>query len=210
MAKSEKKIPSRIKDKKKTWYKLIAPKEFGNKVLGESYLETADVGQSRTFIINLKDITGNIRDQNAYVHFLVDKVEGSQLHTKAIGYELTAAFVKRLVRKNSDRLDTFSTLKTADGKQFVLKGLLLTTNKTHQTIRAALRKEYDLFFQEEASKSDTETFISNVVSYKLQSTLKRKLSKIYPLREVSVRMLKVMSQATDASQPVQQKVVQPA
>ena len=39
MAQKSKKKVSKIKVKKKVWYKVIAPKIFGNKEIGESYLQ---------------------------------------------------------------------------------------------------------------------------------------------------------------------------
>ena len=45
MAKKDKKKVSKIKVKKKTWFKIVAPKIFGNKEIGESYL--VDVEKDR-------------------------------------------------------------------------------------------------------------------------------------------------------------------
>ena len=57
MAKTKKKI-SKIKTKKKIWFKIFAPKLFGQKEMGESYLSAADQAVGRKLKVNMKELTG--------------------------------------------------------------------------------------------------------------------------------------------------------
>ncbi len=189
--KPEQKKVSRIKVKKKLWYSILAPKVFSEKEVGESYLASAESALGRVVKINLRDLTGNVKDQSAYLSFKIEKVQGTQLHTSLMGYELMPSHVKRMVRKNVDRLDDYYELVTKDGDQFVLKSLMMTISQTHRSIRAVIRKQLGELLAEEAGKVDFDTFVSNIVGYKLQFAAKKKLSKIYPLREVAVRYLRL-------------------
>ncbi len=190
MSKSEKtgKV-SRIRTKKKVWYPILSPKIFSYREIGESFLAAPEQAVGRIVQANLKDLTGNIKDQNAYMKFKITHVEKNVLHTTALGYELTASFIKRLVRKNADRMDQYCRCHTKDNQDVVLKGLLLTRNKTYRSVRALLRREFIAFFQEEAEKSPYDLFLSNVASSKLQSNLRKKLNKILPLKELVVRVV---------------------
>ena len=114
MSKSTTKKVSRIKTRKKAWFKIFAPQVFGNKEIGETYLPAAENALGRLLKISLKDITGNVKDQNAYIGFKIAKAEGSALRTEVISYQLTPASVKRLVRKNTARLDDYFTFTTKD------------------------------------------------------------------------------------------------
>ena len=107
MAKDVKQKVSRIKVKKKNWYRILSSRIFGEKEIGETYLSSPESALGRTMKINLKDLTGNIKDQKIYISFTIDKVEGSILRTSATGYELTPTSVKRMVRKSTDRLDDY-------------------------------------------------------------------------------------------------------
>ncbi|HLD00798.1 MAG TPA: hypothetical protein VJC39_03575 [Candidatus Nanoarchaeia archaeon] len=195
MAKEIKPKESRIKTKKKVWYRIISPQLFGNKELGESYLSSPESAVGRTLKLNLRDLTGNIKDQNIYVSFKIVKVDGTTLRTETTGYELTPTFVKRLVRKNTTRLDEYSVFETKNGKKVIVKPIIITNNRTQRSVRTELRKKFLELLREEISKSDFDALVSNLVSYKVQSVIKKKLSKIFPVREATVRVLAITENA---------------
>src|SRR3989338_9835963 len=103
-AATEGKKVSKIKVKKKLWFKIIAPSIFGNKEVGESYLTSSESALGRKMKLNLKDITGNIKDQNVYISFQVHKANNNMLQTLVVGYELIPSAVKRMVRKMTSRI----------------------------------------------------------------------------------------------------------
>ena len=141
MAKDTKKKVSRVKGKRKTWFKVLAPKLFGEKEIGESYLGSSEKSVGRLLKVNLRELTGNSKDQNVYVDLEISSVDGSTLKTSTTGFKLTAAFVKRLVRKNADKVDDFFILKTKEGKEVILKLLVITKNKVQRSVKTELRKK---------------------------------------------------------------------
>ena len=191
MANKDKKKVGKIKVKKKTWVKVIAPKTFGSKVIGESYLNKAEDAVGRSLKVNLKDLTGNIKDQNAYVYLNISKVTGGQLNTAITGYQLTPAYVKRMVRKNSQKIDDYAIFKTKSGREVIAKILVTTLNKTQKSVLTEIRKALAKLLQEEIGKSDFATFVNILVTRRFQIGAKKKLNKICPLKEVSVRVLKL-------------------
>ncbi len=191
MAKEEQQQPkeSRIKIKKKAWYKIISPNIFGMKEMGESYLTSAESAMGRTMDISLKELTGNVKDQNANVSFKVASVQNNRLMTEVIGYSLSTSFIRRIVKPNVNRVDNYFVLLSKDGKKVVIKTLMITLHKVKRSIRTNLGKQLQESLREELGKSDFNTFINNIVYHKVQQPLKKKLSKIYPLRELAVRTL---------------------
>lgn len=189
--KEEKKVVSRIKVKKKLWYKIIAPKVFANKEVGESYLTSPESAIGRIVKINLKELTGNVKDQNNYVILQVNKASGSQLNTVLLGYELNIIGIKRAVRKNINRLDDTFYFKTKGGRDVVAKTLMITVNKTQHSKCTLLRKKLKELLQEEISKSGLDTFIANLAAQKIQGGIRKRLSKIYPVRELAIKSLKL-------------------
>lgn len=208
MAKDDKKKVSRIKVKKKIWYKIIAPKSFGQKEMGEAYLPSADKAVGRTMKTNLRDLTGNPKDQNIYVDFKINSVDGSVLKTSLVGFSLTSSYVKRLVRKNSDRIDENFTLKSKDGKIILMKNLMVSRNKLKRSIRTALRKKLHELIKEELKKVDFESFITSLVNNKLRTELKKKLNKITPLKEINVRVLKLKSTGKELPLEIEEEKVE--
>ncbi|MDP3989992.1 MAG: hypothetical protein Q8Q01_02190 [archaeon] len=190
MAKKDKKV-SKIKIKKKNWYRILSPRVFGSKEIGETYLVSADKAIGRPLKVNLRELTGNMKDQNTYASFRINKVEGSVLQTKVIGLELTPASIKRMVRKNTTRLDDCFKLKTKDGQTVIIKPLSITQHKTQRSVRTMLQKQIRSFLQEELSKVTFETFVADLINRKMLLNLKKKLHVVFPLKEVNIRVLKL-------------------
>ena len=184
-----KKALARVNTARKLWYRIVGPKLFGQMELGETYLASPETAMGRNLKINLKDITGNMKDQNAYVKFTVDEIDGTTLKASASGYELTATSVKRMVRKNTNRLDDYLIFKTKDGKNVVIKTLLVTQTKAQRSVRKQLRQKMKAYLAEEVKNNTFEMVVSNLVSRKTQMTLKKLLYKIYPINEAAVRIL---------------------
>lgn len=188
MAKKETQT-SKIKIKKKLWYRIIAPQIFGQKEIGETYLSSPEDALGRSMKINLKDLTGNVKDQNIYIDFKINKVDGSILKASVKGYQLAATHVKKLVRKNTDRMDDYFIFKLKDGKEVVLKSIIITAHKTQRSIRKQLRTQLKAFFEKELKETDFVTFVNDLVTRKIQAGIRKQLYKVYPLKEATVRML---------------------
>ena len=216
MAKQDKKEASKLKIKRKIWYSLFAPKAFASREIGESYLSEAQAAIGRKVQANLRDLTGNPKDQNAYVNFRISKVNGNRLDTEAIGYELTPSFIKRAVRKNTNRMDDYFVLRTKEGKKVIVKTLMITLHKVQRSKRAALKKLLDAALKEEIVKVDFENFVINTINYRLQSGIKKRLAKIYPLKELAIRKLvleehaKLMEPTAEVKEEVKEETTEAA
>ncbi len=180
---------SKIKIKKKLWYRIIAPQIFGQKEIGETYLSSPEDALGRSMKINLKDLTGNVKDQNIYIDFKVDKIDGSVLKTIVKGYQLAATHVKKMVRKNTDRMDDYFLFKSKDGKEVVIKSIIITSHKTQRSVKKQLRSQLKAFLEKELKENDFVAFVNNLVTRKAQADLRKQLQKVYPLKEATVRVL---------------------
>ncbi|MEK6846429.1 MAG: hypothetical protein AABY26_06735 [Nanoarchaeota archaeon] len=189
--KSKEKKVSRIKAQKKIWCKILAPLAFAQKEVGESYLTSPEKSIGRLLRVNLREFTGNMKDQNCNLVLQVSKVSGSQLHTVLIGYELTAAGVRRAIRKDICRMDDCFKAKTKSGRDVIVKTFMVTIHKTARFKTARIQKMFREMLLEELKISTFSQFVINLVNQKIQSTARKQLNKIYPLRELSVRMLQL-------------------
>lgn len=192
MAKSEElKKESRIRTKKKSWYRILAPPSLGSKEIGETYQANAESALGRVVRANIRDVTGNPKDQNSYLCFRLVKAEGPALLTSLIGYELLPSTIKRMVRPGADRLDDQVVVRTKDGQRVVVKILGITLHKTKHTIHSRIRQQQRSFLREEMKKSDLDTFLLQLIDSKLRAVLKKKLDKIYPLRELAIKQVRL-------------------
>ncbi|HLD39822.1 MAG TPA: hypothetical protein VJB13_01650 [Candidatus Nanoarchaeia archaeon] len=180
---------ARVNTARKIWYRVVGPKLFGQMELGESYLASPEGAIGRNLKVNLKDVTGNMKDQNAYVKFTIDEVEGTTLKASASGYELTATSVKRMVRKNTNRLDDYLVFKTKDGKNVIIKTIIITQSKAQRSVQKQLRLRMKAYLADEVRNNTFEMVVSNLVTRKTQMNLKKLLYKIYPVNEAAIRIL---------------------
>ena len=148
-----------------------------------------------------------MKDQNAYVCFKLDAIEGNVLKASAIGYELTATHVKKLVRKNTDRIDDYFTFTTKDRKNIIVKTLIITQIKAQRSVRGQLRKKLSDFLAEEAKNSTFDVLVDNLATRKIQMTLKKILYKIYPVNEVAVRVLTLKKSTAVEGNPAEETPV---
>ena len=181
---------SRVKIKKKLWFKILGPKMFGKKELGETYLPEPSVAIGRMLRVNLKDLTGNVRDQNGYVVFKVVSVAGMTLQAVTLGYELTPAYVKRMVRKNTNRLDDFVLLHSKEGTDVIVKATMVTLHKVQRSVQSALREQFHAMLQEDLDKG-LDVLLESVLSGRMQATARKRLAKVYPLKELALKSLKL-------------------
>jgi len=202
MSKQEVKKESRVKVTKKLWFKIMAPKLFGEGELGESYLSNPESAIGRTLRHNLKELTGNVKDQNASLLFKIDKVVGTTLHTIPVGYELSASSVKRMVKKSTTRLDDYFTTISKDGKKVVIKSVLITSIKIQRSVGKALKKTLQDTVNEDLHKNDFATFMVNMASGKIRMELRKRLAKIYPLKEAAIRSVTIAGSGVFVPPPV--------
>ena len=185
--KPEQKKVSRIKTKKKFWFKIIAPEVFGQKEIGESYLPSAESGVGRMIDIALKEVTGNVKDQNAYLRFKIISAKNSMLQAELAGYHLTPSYVRRAVKKTTNRIDHYFTGRLKDGKYVIVKCLLVTMRKVQRSLRSRLQKQLQDFVREEIRNNTADGFLSAVAYGKIQQAARKRLAKLYPLRELALR-----------------------
>ncbi|PIN76508.1 hypothetical protein COV17_02185 [Candidatus Woesearchaeota archaeon CG10_big_fil_rev_8_21_14_0_10_36_11] len=203
MAKQVVKKVSRVQTKRKTWYKILAPRLFSNREIGETYIATTESAIGRVCNVNLRDLTGNVKDQNAFTKFIITSFRNGVFETATIGFGLSPAFVKRLVRKNTARIDDHFVLTTKDGQKVIVKALMVSRNKIQHSAKTELRKQLHDLLEKEVLQGDLDTFISNVVGYKVQSVLKKKLHKVCPMKEVTMRSISLKGKVQNV--PVEEK-----
>jgi len=189
MAKTKK--VSKIKVKKKRWFPVLSPRFLGQKEIGESYLSEANAAMGRVLKISLRELTRNIRDQNIFVSLRINEISGSNLQTEVMAYAYMPFFIRKLIRAGTGKIDDSFVLKTKDNKNVRFKPLAITVFSVNKSIKTAIRKKLKELLAEEVSKANFDSIVMDLLRYKLQMELKKKLNKICPVREVIMRVVKL-------------------
>jgi len=177
------------KTKKRRWYNILATKNFGNTVIGETVSVDSANLIGRVVNYNLGMLTRDIKLQNVKVGFRVNKVEDNNALTEIVKYELINSYIKRVVRAGRGKLDESFVVETKDKVKLRLKIIVLTRNTVQRSVLTQMRKKLRDSFSDLLSKEDYESFLANLISHRIQMNLKRELNKVYPVAVCEVRMM---------------------
>ncbi len=177
-----------LKQKKKVWYEIIAPREFNSLSIGETMSFNPDSLIGRKINLNLMSLTRNIKKQNMRVKFEIKQVKDGKALTELVSYNLIPAYVKRVVRTGRSKVGDSMQYSTKDGVKVKVKPLVLTKNIVTRSIVKSLRKESRKFLKEFTEKQDYDGFVSSVLSYGIQRNLRDYLKKICPIAICEIRV----------------------
>jgi len=179
-----------IKVKKKRWFSIICPKSLGEKFIGETYLGEASEAVGRTITTNLMQVTGDIKSQSSSITFVISGVKDNKLTTDFVGYQFSPSSIKRFVRRRMTRVDDSIMLSTKENVKVRIKPILLTRSKVSKSVEYSLRKQLKEELTRIVKQTPFEELIHNILKHRIQKDLKDKLSKVYPVRTLEIRVLK--------------------
>jgi len=198
MVKVRKKEKDTSKWKKKKWYKILAPEVFNSQILGETSTFEVDKVVGKAMNVNLMNLTGEVRNQNVNIKLKVREVKENQGHTEVVGYTLSPAFIKRVVRRRHTRVDATYTIKTKDNKSMIVKPLIITKNRANRSEVTILRTTTLETLTEIAGNTNYTDFIKGIVQYRTQLDMRKKLSKIYPLKTFEIKKMRLVEKIQNA------------
>ena len=182
-----------VKKLKKKWIPLIAPRDFNNAYLGETYVENADKAMNKSIEFNLMNLTHDPKKQNMVVKFSVNEVKNGQANTMLIGYEIPPAHVKRLTKRSKAKVEDSFEYVTSDKVKMQIKTILMTRAETHKSKLTLLRLESRKFLNEVVKKLPFTQVMKEVISGNLQKDLKSEIKKYHALSGVVIRVAKQMT-----------------
>ena len=174
---------------KKQWYEILATKNFGNVIIGETVAYEHKNLIGRVVDINLGNLTRDVKLQNIKLKFRIINVSDGKANTEIKGYELVSSYIKRIIKVGRSRVDDSFDVVTLDKVKIKIKPLILTKYKAQKNVLKNLRNLVKNEFVDYIQKENYEKFVSDLVSKKLQRDVRSKLNKIYPVSVVEIRLM---------------------
>ena len=175
------------KIKKKLWYPIVAPKMFENAVLGETIVYDPNAMIGKTLTASLMNLIHDVKRQNVNIHFKVVGVEDGKATTSIVGYQIVSSSVKRLVRRNSEKINLSFACDTSDNVMMRVKPIVITRSAVKGSVQAKLRHNIVNFLVKSIKKLTYEEFMQSIISHKLQESMREILNKIYPVKTCEIR-----------------------
>jgi len=171
----------------KEWYSLVAPKLFGEKVIGETPVGDPETIKNRVVSVSLVNL---INDTNKYYFkfsFKVNDVKENKAFTEFWGFECLRDYISRMIRHGVLRIDNIIDVTTKDGKKLRVKTITLTSKKAKKEIELSLRRFIRERLEEKIPKMNLDDFIQRVLDNSIKGSIIDEGSKIYPIYKFELR-----------------------
>lgn len=179
------------KQRKKSWYKVIAPKILGEVEVGEVLaFEPKDLS-GKTLTLNLMTVTNNPRNRDYNACFEIVNYEDEKAKTRIVGINMQAFAIKKIVRKGRDKLDDSFVLTTKDGIKLRVKPVIITKNNSSNERKTFLRKLTRLFLLDNLSPMELENVFVKIIDNSLNKDLANFLNQHHPVSRVEIRSISI-------------------
>ncbi len=175
----------------KKWYQINAPKVFNSVDIGQTLAEDPKELTDRRISVPLSRLIDNRSKQHIIVKLEVDNIKDNIVEMKVVSYKLSRTHLVRFVRRGISRVDSIDNVVTKDGKKIIVKSMLITAFKAKRRQTYSLRKELSEYVKNNITEYSLDDFLVAVSIGKFQMQIKKKLSKVYPLRYVEIRAIEI-------------------
>jgi len=171
----------------KEWYTLVAPKLFGEKVIGETPVGDPETIKNRVVSVSLVNLINDTSKYYFKFNFKVNDVKENKAFTEFWGFECLRDYISRMIRHGVLRIDNIIDVTTKDGKKLRVKTLTLTSRKAKKEIELSLRRFVREILEEEIPKMNLDDFIQRVLDDSIKRSIINEGSKIYPIYKFELR-----------------------
>ena len=177
---------------KKSWYEIVAPKMFGEAVIGETPAFDPKTLVGRNIKVNLTELGKDYQKFFMKMIFKIESVDKSRVLTKFIGHDVTAERIYRMVQRRARRVDCVVDIKTSDDVKIRLKIIAILAQRIGTSIKDAARKKIKKTVENFVSGLTLEVLIKSIIDDQLQKIIKEECKKIYPVSAVEIRKSEIL------------------
>ena len=184
----------KVRDKwrSKVWYTIIAPETFSSKELGMTPADDPEKVIGRVAESTLYDLTGNFKKMHVKLYFKINKVQGTNAHTRFIGHDMTTDYIRRMIRRRRSRIDAIFNVQTADGYRMRVKVLTVPDRRIKSSIKSEIRKKIQEFLTDKSGSMTFSEYVKYIISDDATKDLAKALKPIYPVRRIEIRKSEVL------------------
>lgn len=176
-------VKSKVKKAKRKFpVDIMAPEYLNSVKLSSSNVTDLNSLVGMSSKVNMMYVTGNVKNQNIRLTFLVTEVNSGLAKTQVKVYEQIAYYLGRFVKKGSDLIDDSFIVKSKEGYSVRVKPFIVTKMNTSALTKSLLRAKTKELLLKEALETSYNDLMSSVIQGRIQITLRNELKKIFPLK----------------------------
>lgn len=189
---SRRRVVVKDKWKLKKWYEVIAPKVFGEVVLGTTPADDPLKLIGRVMEVTLYDITGDLTQVHIHLYFQIIEVKDNKAYTRFKGHELSRDYMKSLIRRKSSKIQGIFDVVTKDGYKLRITAVTLTSYRCKTSQKKAIRKIMRDIITNGAKEMTFDELIQAMIFGKFSQEIAEAARKIYPIRKVEIYKSKLL------------------
>ncbi len=193
MVSARRRVVVKDKWKLKKWYQVIAPKVFGEVVLGTTPADDPLKLIGRVMEVTLYDITGDLTQVHIHLFFQIIDVQGDKAITRFKGHELSRDYMKSLIRRKSSKIQGIFDVETKDGYKLRITAVTLTSYRCKTSQKKAIRKIMRDIIVNESKQMTLDELIQAMIFGRFAQEIAEAARKIYPIRKVEIYKSKLLA-----------------
>jgi len=180
----------------KTWYKIIAPENFGGEQIAETPAADPDMVVGRTVQTTMMDLTNDYKKMHVKITFKIKEVKGDIAYTHFRGHEYTRDYLRSMIRRRRTRIDGIFNITSKDGARLRVSIIALTPFRCKSSHEKGIRKVMQNVVLKRAEKLPFDKLVRDIVSGKMATEIYKKAKKIHPIQNVDVWKSRVLNLPT--------------
>ncbi len=182
-------VKAAVQIKKKRWVPVFASDEFGKAFIGEIFVVEPQDAVGRNLSVSLLSLTGDPSVQSVHVDFRISGVDGSNLTTQVIGYNIITSAVRKMMRRGKNKIEDSFVVITKDSKNVRVKPILVTKGRTKGVVLVNLQKQMRNSVIKMTRELAYSELVNSLVGHKFQRQIQDALRKTYPLSVCEIRWM---------------------
>lgn len=176
---------------KKQWYEIVAPKMFGERVVGETLAVDPKQLVGRKVQVSIVEVSKDFSRFFVKLNFKITDVSGTKAATKLVGHDVMSERIYRMVQRHVRRVDVIQDVVTKDGVKVRVKTVFTLARRVNSALKTAARKVAFDFIEKTAKTMNFDDLMQSVIKGDVQHRLRRECSKVYPVANVEIRKTEV-------------------
>jgi ribosomal protein S3AE len=178
--------------KRKKWYTITADPLFDNKEIGKTVALDGKNIVNRIVKKTLNEITNNIRDSNYILSFRINKVVAGNAETELIQLNTKPAFIKRIARRRTSKIENIIFVETKDNKKLKLKIVFISGKRYTTPLKREARNQIKDFYTTEIKNQTLREAFNSIVYQKYTDKAKKMLVKLGYVRTIIIAKAKLL------------------
>ena len=177
--------------KAKTWYTVLAPPMFESREVGQIPATEDAHLMNRIVKVSLSELTGDISQSYVNLHLRIHEVKGKTAYTRLIGHEISAGYLRTLVRRRRNVVNEVVDVESKDGVKLRMKISIFTARRVSSPVKTALRNATRDEVAARVKEMEFQPLAQDIIFGKFSATLFNRLKKLCPVKRIEVRKTEI-------------------